>query len=240
VGANKMEKDAETPKNRGGQYIKSIVYGGLDGIITTFAVVAGSVGGELSFKVALILGFSNLLADGFSMAVGDFLSTKSQNEYEKNIRYKKQIDITQHPEQEKGQLMNSLTEQGINTNDANLLVDTLAKYDKPFVNQVMKLEYGSNTTEGSPVKNAVVTFLSFSIFGIVPLLIYVLAMYIPSLLDNSFFIASILTGMTLFSLGAMKSKVIHTNWLRSGFEMLLVGGLAALVAYVVGAFLGGL
>jgi len=233
-----MEKDAETPKNRGGQYIKSIVYGGLDGIITTFAVVAGSLGGELSFRVVLILGFSNLLADGFSMAVGDFLSTKSQNEYEKNIRYKKQIDITQHPEQEKGQLMNSLVEQGINTNDANLLVDTLAKYDKPFVNQVMKLEYGSNTTEGSPVKNAVVTFLSFSIFGVVPLLIYVLAMYIPSLLDNSFFIASILTGMTLFSLGAMKSKVIHTNWLRSGFEMLLVGGLAALVAYVVGAFLG--
>ncbi|WP_373470668.1 VIT1/CCC1 transporter family protein [Carnobacterium alterfunditum] len=233
-----MEKDAETPKNRGGQYIKSIVYGGLDGIITTFAVVAGSLGGELSFRVVLILGFSNLLADGFSMAVGDFLSTKSQNEYEKNIRYKKQVDITQHPEQEKGQLTNSLVEQGINENDANLLAATLAKYEKPFVNQIMKLEYGSNVAEGSPVKNAIVTFLSFSIFGVVPLLIYVLAMYIPSLLDNSFFIASILTGMTLFSLGAMKSKVIHTNWLRSGFEMLLVGGLAALVAYVVGAFLG--
>lgn len=233
-----MENKAETPRNRGGEYIKSIVYGGLDGIITTFAVVAGSVGGNLSFKVVLILGFSNLLADGFSMAVGDFLSTKSQNEYEKNIRYKKQIDITQHPEQEKGQLANSLVEQGINTNDANLLADTLAKYEKPFVNQVMKLEYGSNITEGSPVKNAIVTFSSFSIFGVIPLLIYVLAMYIPSLLDNSFFIASILTGMTLFSLGAMKSSVIHTNWLKSGFEMLLVGGLAALVAYIVGAMLG--
>ena len=233
-----MEKKPETPRNRSGQYIKSIVYGGLDGIITTFAVVAGSVGGELSFRVVLILGFSNLLADGFSMAVGDFLSTKSQNEYEKNVRHKKQLDITQHPKQEKGQLTNSLIEQGINENDANLLVNTLAKYDKPFVNQVMKLEYGSNTTEGSPVKNAVVTFLSFSAFGVVPLLIYVLAMFIPNLLENSFLIAAILTGMTLFSLGAMKSKVIHTNWLKSGFEMLLVGGLAALVAYVVGAMLG--
>ncbi|WP_035051274.1 VIT1/CCC1 transporter family protein [Carnobacterium pleistocenium] len=233
-----MENKSETPRNRSGQYIKSIVYGGLDGIITTFAVVAGSFGGDLSFRVVLILGFSNLLADGFSMAVGDFLSTKSQNEYEKNVRHKKQIAITQHPIQEKGQLRNSLIEQGVNEEDANLLVNTLAKYDKPFVNQVMKLEYGSNTTEDSPMKNAAVTFLSFSVFGVVPLLIYIVAMFIPNLLENSFLIASTLTGMTLFSLGAMKSKVIHTNWLKSGFEMLLVGGLAALVAYVVGAMLG--
>ena len=234
---NKLKKKS---RNRNGKYIKSIVYGGLDGIITTFAVVAGSVGGELSFRVVLILGFSNLLADGFSMAVGDFLSTKSQNEYEKTVRHKKQIDIMQHPEQEAKQIKNSFTEQGINEHDADLLVTTLAKYEKPFVNQIMKMEYGSNTTEDSPLKNAIVTFLSFSIFGIVPLLIYVLSMYIPGLLQNAFYIAALLTGMTLFILGAVKSKVTQSNWLRSGFEMLVVGGLAAVVAYGVGAILGGL
>ena len=232
---NKLKKNS---RNRNGKYIKSIVYGGLDGIITTFAVVAGSVGGELSFRVVLILGFSNLLADGFSMAVGDFLSTKSQNEYEKTVRHKKQIDIMQHPEQEAKQIKNSFTEQGINEHDADLLVTTLAKYEKPFVNQIMKMEYGSNTTEDSPLKNAIVTFLSFSIFGIVPLLIYVLSMYIPGLLQNAFYIAALLTGMTLFILGAIKSKVTQSNWLRSGFEMLVVGGLAALVAYGVGVILG--
>lgn len=234
---NKLKKNS---RNRNGKYIKSIVYGGLDGIITTFAVVAGSVGGELSFRVVLILGFSNLLADGFSMAVGDFLSTKSQNEYKKTVRHKKQIDIMQHPEQEAKQIKNSFTEQGINEHDADLLVTTLAKYEKPFVNQIMKMEYGSNTTEDSPLKNAIVTFLSFSIFGIVPLLIYVLSMYIPGLLQNAFYIAALLTGMTLFILGAVKSKVTQSNWLRSGFEMLVVGGLAALVAYGVGVILGGL
>ena len=81
-----------------GKYIKSIVYGGLDGIVTTFAVVAGSVGGELSLNVILILGFSNLLADGFSMAVGDYLSTKSQNEYEKMTWQKEQLEIVNHHE----------------------------------------------------------------------------------------------------------------------------------------------
>ncbi|MGB7365506.1 VIT1/CCC1 transporter family protein [Carnobacterium jeotgali] len=232
---NKREKIVHNSK---GKYIKSIVYGGLDGIITTFAVVAGSVGGELSFKVVLILGFSNLLADGFSMAVGDFLSTKSQNEYEKTVRHKKQVDIMQNPEQEAERIKDSFTEQGIDEQDANLLVTTLAKYEKPFVNQIMKMEYGSSTTEDSPLKNATVTFLSFSIFGIVPLLIYVLSMYIPGLLQNAFYIAALLTGMTLFILGAAKSKITQSNWLRSGFEMLVVGGLAALVAYGVGVILG--
>lgn len=232
---NKREKIVHNSK---GKYIKSIVYGGLDGIITTFAVVAGSVGGELSFKVVLILGFSNLLADGFSMAVGDFLSTKSQNEYEKTVRHKKQIAIMENPEQEAEQIKASLTEQGIDEQDANLLVTTLAKYEEPFVNQIMKMEYGSSTTEDSPLKNAIVTFLSFSVFGVVPLLIYVLSMYIPGLLQNAFYIAALLTGMTLFILGAAKSKITQSNWLKSGFEMLVIGGLAALVAYGVGVILG--
>lgn len=233
-----MNQPEKIVHNSKGKYIKSIVYGGLDGIITTFAVVAGSVGGELSFKVVLILGFSNLLADGFSMAVGDFLSTKSQNEYEKTVRHKKQIAIMENPEQEAEQIKASLAEQGIDEQDANLLVTTLAKYEEPFVNQIMKMEYGSSTTEDSPLKNAIVTFLSFSVFGVVPLLIYVLSMYIPGLLQNAFYIAALLTGMTLFILGAAKSKITQSNWLKSGFEMLVIGGLAALVAYGVGVILG--
>ena len=61
-------------------YSKSIVYGGLDGIITTFAVVAGTVGGNLPTLTVVILGFSNLLADGFSMASGDYLSSRDEDE----------------------------------------------------------------------------------------------------------------------------------------------------------------
>ena len=57
---------------------KSIVYGGMDGIVTTFAVVAGAVGGNLGITPIVILGFSNLLADGFSMAVGDYLSSTTE------------------------------------------------------------------------------------------------------------------------------------------------------------------
>ncbi len=63
-----------------GRYIKDIIYGANDGIVTTFAVVAGSVGAGLSARVILILGFSNLLADGFSMGAGNFLGSRSEKE----------------------------------------------------------------------------------------------------------------------------------------------------------------
>jgi len=69
-----------------GQYIKSAVYGGLDGIITTFAVVAGVTGASLGMIIILILGLANLIADGLSMAIGDYLSTKAEIEFQRNER----------------------------------------------------------------------------------------------------------------------------------------------------------
>ena len=65
------------------KYLPQFVYGGIDGIVTTFAVVSGSAGASLSPKVVLILGFANLFADGFSMSVGAFMAEKS-NEREGN------------------------------------------------------------------------------------------------------------------------------------------------------------
>ena len=233
-----MTNPRKKEQNSNGKYIKSIVYGGLDGIVTTFAVVAGSVGGELSLKVILILGFSNLLADGFSMAVGDYLSTKSQNEYEKMIRENEQLEIVNHHEQEVKRMKDLFVDQGVEKEDAELIVKTLAKYEEPFVKQVRKEKYGTDSIEEMPLKNALATFLSFSFFGIVPLLTYVFSLGLPILIQNSFLIASILTGITLFILGAVKSKINHSNWLKSGIEMLVVGGLAAVVAYVVGVVLG--
>ena len=75
--------NSELHSTSGGKYLKSWIYGGLDGVVTTFAVVAGVVGANLSSAIILILGFANLIADGISMAVGDYLSTKSQGEYYK-------------------------------------------------------------------------------------------------------------------------------------------------------------
>ena len=224
---------------QGGEYIKSMVYGGLDGIITTFAVVSGVAGASLPLKIVIILGFSNLLADGFSMAVGDYLSSKSEKEYQEGITHQTKLAIKSNYQEEVHKMTQAYEVEGLSKEDAESIAATLAKYETPFVNQLTNQTYGNNHKEEEPIKNALVTFFSFFVFGLVPLLAYILSTFIPFMLENAFLLASVLTGATLFTLGAVKSRITQSNWMRSGMEMLTVGGLAAVVAYLVGFVLGG-
>ncbi|HEX5351292.1 MAG TPA: VIT1/CCC1 transporter family protein [Trichococcus sp.] len=230
----------EQKKFKGGKYIKSIVYGGLDGIVTTFAVVSGVAGASLAMKVVIILGFSNLLADGFSMAVGDYLSSKSENEYNLGLKKQKSREVVENIDDEIESLVNAYENQGMSTKDAQSIAYTLAKYETSFVDQRITNGHGSDEVQEGPLKNAVVTFFSFFIFGMTPLLVYVLSMFVPVLNDNVFLVASVLTGVTLFLLGALKSLITQSNWLRSGLEMFIIGGLAAVSAYLIGYILGGI
>jgi len=93
-----LEGDAEMSKKahqvkveeghqKEGDVVKSVVFGGLDGILTTFAIVSGATGGGFGTQVILILGFSSKLADALSMGLGDALSTKAEHEYIRKERY---------------------------------------------------------------------------------------------------------------------------------------------------------
>lgn len=222
----------------GGEYIKSMVYGGLDGIITTFAVVSGVAGASLAVSVVIILGFSNLLADGFSMAVGDYLSSKSEKEYRDGVEKQTEQEVIENYSEAVDRMSRSYQNEGLSEEDANCISTRLAKYDTPFIDQIVNQKYGNDSGVESPLKNATVTFVSFFVFGLVPLLAYVFSSFSSFMMENAFLLASILTGITLFILGALKSRVTQSNWFRSGMEMLIVGGLAAIVAYLVGFVLG--
>lgn len=223
-----------------GQYIKSAVYGGLDGIVTTFAVVAGVAGASLSAGVVLILGFANLIADGLSMAIGDYLSTKSEQEYHRAEREREKWEVEHFPEGEKQELIELYTAKGLSKADAQTIVEILARNKEAWVDVMMVEELGILGEEESPVWNALVTFFSFGLFGLVPLLAYVLVRLFPALEINTFAVASLFTAVTLFVLGALKVKVTGRNWLKSGLEMLLIGGVTAVAAYAIGLLLGGL
>ncbi len=227
------------PHGHSGKYVKSFVYGGLDGIITTFAVVAGVAGASLAAKIVLILGFANLVADGISMAIGDYLSTKAENDYNAAERERETWEVENYPEGEKKEMVELYMGKGISEKDARELVEILSKHKNAWVDVMMKEELGIMEDGESPAKNAIVTFVSFALFGFIPLLTYVLAGFVPGLVPYAFLTACILTGGTLFLLGALKSKVVDTKWYRSGIEMLLVGGIAAVAAYIVGVLLGG-
>lgn len=231
---------AESHTQAQGRYIKSVVYGGLDGIITTFAVVAGVAGASLSAGVVLILGFANLIADGISMAIGDYLSSKSEREYEAAERKREAWEVEHYPEGEKKELVEIYEGKGVNHDDAKAMVDIIAKNPRAWVDIMMVEELGIVGGEDSPLGNAMATFFSFALFGFIPLLTYVVANFVPLLRANSFPVAAALTGATLFALGAVKVRITGKNWLISGLETFVIGGITAAAAYGVGVLLGGL
>lgn len=226
--------------NKNGQYIKSLVYGAMDGIITTFAVVAGVVGAKLSVGIILILGIANLLADGLSMAIGDYLSTKAEVDYNNSERKREEWEVNHNPEGEKNELEELYISKGISKEDSKTLTNIISKYKKAWVDIMMVEELGIIENDDSPLKNALVTFFSFATFGFVPILGYMIGTRIEWLSGSVFLLDCILTGITLMVLGAIKGSITTKNKFISAIETLIVGGLAAGVAFAVGQILSAL
>lgn len=221
-------------------YVGDMVYGGLDGIVTTFAVVSGVAGAQLGSGVVLILGLANLLADGFSMAVGAYLSSKSEQEYYDREYQREAWEVEHFPEGERKELIEIYRARGYSDQDATALVDIQAQEPDRWVKTMMVEELGLMKDERSPRISALATFGSFVLAGVVPLLVYLLGLVIPIPAGVSFPVSLALSAVALFALGAAKVLVTERNFLKSGLEMLLVGGAAAGVAYAVGVLLKGL
>jgi VIT1/CCC1 family predicted Fe2+/Mn2+ transporter len=235
--ARTTEHAPEEHGGRSAQYMSAMVYGGLDGIITTFAVVSGVAGADLSADVVLILGIANLLADGFSMATGAYLSAKSDREYYQREWQREAWEVDHFPEGERAELYEIYRGQGYPDADAARLVEIQTRDRRRWIGALMIGELQMLEDESTPLMSGVATLVAFVVAGSVPLLVYLLGLIFPIAEAISFPVSVALSGMALFGLGAAKVLVTERNAWRSGAEMLLVGGLAASVAYVVGALL---
>jgi VIT1/CCC1 family predicted Fe2+/Mn2+ transporter len=220
-----------------GAYVKSIVYGGLDGIVTTFAVVSGVAGADLGAAVILILGVANLLADGVSMGIGDYLSTKSEREYYDREARRQAWEIEHFPDGQRAELLALLREAGYSEADAEQMVAVLTRDPARWVEAMMATELGMLRGDADPRANAVATFASFVACGSLPLLVYLVGLAVPIAPGTAFPVSVGLSAAALFGLGAAKVFVTGLSPVRSGLEMLLVGGFAGAVAYAVGALL---
>ena len=219
-----------------GGHIKSIVFGGLDGIITTFAVVSGAVGGGLSVDVILILGFSSVLADALSMGVGDALSTKAENEYILMEKRREEWELENNPAGEVQEMVDLYVERGMGKEDATTVINIMSKYADFFVDVMMaeELQLQVPDPDDNPWVDGFVTFCSFCVFGTIPLLGYACLYTLQLTATRLFIIAVALTAITLFALGVLKAKFSKKTWYASGLEVLLLGGGTATVAFVVG------
>ncbi|UII30560.1 VIT1/CCC1 transporter family protein [Fulvivirga ulvae] len=218
-------------------YIAEFVYGGIDGAITTFAVVAGAAGASADLTWVLIFGFANLIADGFSMSVGNFFSVKADRDNFEKHKAVEYWEVDNLREREVEEIREIYAAKGFEGELLEKVVEVITADKDIWVDTMMKEELEMTKDDKTPFKTAFATFVSFSIIGIIPLLAYVFAAIFNIATDNLFMMSSIATGIALMFVGYLKSIVTNTRWVKGVLETLLLGGLAAFLAYFVGEVL---
>ena len=224
----------EGPKNI---FLKDFIYGSIDGIITTFAIVSGVYGAKLSSGVIIILGLANLIADGFSMGVSNYLGTKSENEQIDSAKSEELDHIKHYPEGEKEEIRQIFAKKGFEAEELEYAVDTITSDINRWVDTMLQDELGFSLTKKSPVKAGLATFIAFVIIGFIPLTTFIINWLAPGTIEKPFIVASVFTGIAFFLVGAFKTKFVGKSWFKNGFETLLIGGFAALIAFYIGRFL---
>ena len=219
------------------QYLGEFVYGAIDGTITTFAVVAGAAGAVLSPVIVIILGFANLIADGFSMAAGNFLSERTNRDLIAKEREREEWEIETVPEGEKQEIREIFRKKGFKGKDLDRAVKIITSNKKVWVDTMMADELGLVESSKSPWVTAGSTYFGFVIIGVIPLLAYVISYFVPLFKQNTFTIAIIMTVIALFIIGTIKSYVTKKDLWKSALGTVFIGGVAAFIAYYVGFFL---
>ncbi|MGI9378720.1 MAG: VIT1/CCC1 transporter family protein [Methyloligellaceae bacterium] len=215
-------------------YIRDWVYGGIDGAVTTFAIVAGVVGANLSSGIILVLGLANLLADGLSMAASNYSGTKSEVDDADRLREIEKKHIDQVPVGEREEIRQILIQKGLEGDVLDDATNAIIANEKIWIETMLVDEYGVSPVIRKPMNSALATFFAFVLCGAVPLLPFLTPIPQP------FIVASVFTGIVFFAIGSMKSRWSLATWWYSGLETLIIGSGAAGVAYIVGYLLKGL
>jgi VIT1/CCC1 family predicted Fe2+/Mn2+ transporter len=220
-------------------YLRDFVYGAVDGTVTTFAVVAGAAGASLDESVVIILGGANLLADGFSMAVSNFLGSRAARQQRERARREEEQHIRLVPEGEREEIRQIFAAKGFEGEDLERVVEVITSDHDLWTETMMSEELGFASNEPDPLRAALTTLIAFIAVGFLPLLIFVVDLAVPGDIDRAFTWSALLTGMAFFVIGSLKARFVDEPWWRSGLETLLVGGAAATLAYAAGAALQG-
>ena len=225
------------------QYFKEVIYGGIDGIVTTFAIVAGFSGAslstdatvQLSFALVLLFGLANLFADAASMGLGNFLSVRSEQAMYTAERVREELFLQQQPENERQATVIILQHKGFSQADATTLASIYQHNESYWLDFMMQHKHGiPDSRAENPVYTGLATFSAFLLFGSIPLLPFML--YEAGSPSFLFQLSIAGTCLALLSLGFLKWKVVGDKLISSLSEVILVGGTAAVIAYFVGTW----
>lgn len=228
------ERLAHPPRQ---SHLRDFIYGGIDGTVTTFAVVAGVAGADLSATIVIILGFANLIADGFSMAISNFLATRAQMQERALARREEEREIGHVPEGEREEIRQIFAMKGFSGAELDRVVEVITANPRVWIDTMMVEELGYSPAREEPLRAAGATFIAFVLVGFIPLFAFIFELLSPDVLDRPFLWSSLMTAAAFFVVGALKSRFVAQRWWLAGLETFVVGGVAAIIAYVVGALL---
>lgn len=218
-------------------YLPDFIYGAIDGIVTTFAVVAGVAGAGLEDRIVIILGAANLIADGFSMSVSNLLGARAEAQQRERARLEEQRHIQLFPEGEREEIRQIYAAKGLEGETLETVVEAITADREVWLDTMITEELGYPVVVRTPLRAALTTFAAFVALGSLPLLVFAFNSALGIEIGAPFVWSAVLTGAAFFTVGALKSRFVEQSWWRSGFETLALGGTAAVLAYLVGILL---
>ena len=214
--------------------LKDPIYGAIDGTVTPFAVVSSVTGAGLRSRIVIILGLANLLADGFSMAAENFVRTSAKNQSQRKARREEEVEIESNHACENKENRQFYATKGFEDETSKNIVKVITSDKNRWLDIEMLEDYGVSGNKPSALKAGLARFSAFLIICGIPLMAYVIDLIDPFLIGNPFGSSCVLTGIVVFSIGALKNKYVDQHWTLSGAETLGIGTLAALVAFGIG------
>ena len=220
-------------------YLRDFIYGAVDGIVTTFAVVSGVAGAGLPSGVVIVLGAANLAADGFSMGVSNYLGTRADRQLVERARRIEEEHIAAYPDGEREEIRQIFCAKGLSGSDLDQMVSVVTSNQKRWIDTMIQEEYGLVLDGASPWRAAAVTFSAFVLLGALPLIAFIWEHFSPGSVKSPYVVSALLTGIAFFAVGAVKGRFVFERWYLAGAETCLIGGAAAALAYLVGVVLRG-
>ena len=220
-------------------YLRDFVYGAIDGAVTTFAIVAGVVGAGLSDSVIVILGFANLIADGFSMAASNFLGTRSEQQRRERARRDEERQIALIPKGEREEIRQIFAAKGFAGADLDRAVEVITADPKVWVETMMTDELGYGPDNLEPLRSAGATLLAFVTVGFLPLAVFVVDAVAPGEIAAPFAWSAAMTAIAFYVVGTLKARFVDQPVGGRGWRRRRSGAAAAL-AFAVGVLLQGL